>query len=146
MTRTEKENSPTSSNTTSSLPQSLLEKVRAKEAAKAVREMTRTEEEKKRIERLRRMPDLARKMRTLLISERRAAVNVNFAVTKLLALAPHGADKHRLEDDLRLLSVETEGWLSIHRVAMEDLFKIAKPHKINRVVEFLEHKLEKALK
>ena len=37
-------------------------------------------------------------MRTLLISERRAAVNVNFAVTKLLALAPqHAADKHRLE-------------------------------------------------
>merc|ERR1711936_403992 len=105
MGKEEKENSPTSSNTPSNLPQSLLEKVRAKEAAKAVREMTRTEEEKKRIERLRRMPDLARKMRTLLISERRAAVNVNFAVTKLLALAPHGADKLRLEDDLRLLSV-----------------------------------------
>merc|ERR1712080_134757 len=115
----------------------LLEKVRAKEAAKAVREMTRTAEEKKRIERLRRMPDLARKMRTLLIAERRAAVNVNFAVTKLLALTPQHqtADKHRLEDDLRLLSVETEGWLSIHRVAMEDHFKIAKPHKINKVVE-----------
>ena len=117
-------------------------------------------------------------MRTLLISERRAAVNVNFAVTKLLALAPqHGADKHRLEgnnlliehcskyilrnyhnqttlllvnqllsDDLRLLSVETDGWLSIHRVAMEDHFKIAKPHKINKVVEILEYKLAKALK
>ena len=56
----EKENSPTSSNTTNDLPQGLLEKVRAKEAAKAVREMTRTAEEKKRIERLRRMPDLAR--------------------------------------------------------------------------------------
>ena len=55
----EKENSPTS-NTTNDLPQGLLEKVRAKEAAKAVREMTRTAEEKKRIERLRRMPDLAR--------------------------------------------------------------------------------------
>jgi len=143
----EKENSPTSSNTPSNLPPGLLEKVRAKEAAKAVREMTRTAEEKKRIERLRRMPDLARKMRTLLISERRAAVNVNFAVTKLLALGPqHGADKHRLEDDLRLLSVETEGWLSIHRVAMEDHFKIAKPHKINKVVEILEYKLAKALK
>ena len=24
-------------------------------------------------------------------------MNVNFAVTKLLALAPHGSDKHRLE-------------------------------------------------
>ena len=56
----EKENSPTTSNTTNDLPQGLLEKVRAKEAAKAVREMTRTAEEKKRIERLRRMPDLAR--------------------------------------------------------------------------------------
>ena len=57
----EKENSPTSSNTpASNLPPGLLEKVRAKEAAKAVREMTRTAEEKKRIERLRRMPDLAR--------------------------------------------------------------------------------------
>ena len=51
-----------------------------------------------------------------------------------------------LSDDLRLLSVETEGWLSIHRVAMEDLFKIAKPHKINKVVELLEYKLAKALK
>ena len=186
----EKENSPTCSNTLSSLPPGLLEKVRAKEAAKAVREMTRTAEEKKRIERLRRMPDLARfvphqrenfqkldfflcrKMRTLLIAERRAAVNVNFAVTKLLALTPQHqtADKHRLEgnslntrtrnlkmdlilvncmllsDDLRLLSVETEGWLSIHRVAMEDHFKIAKPHKINKVVEILEYKLAKALK
>jgi len=142
----EKENSPASSNTPSNLPPGLLEKVRAKEAAKAVREMTRTAEEKKRIERLRRMPDLARKMRTLLISERRAAVNVNFAVAKLLALEPHGKDKHRLEDDLRYLSVETEGWLSIHRVAMEDHFKIAKPHKINKVVEILEHKLAKALK
>merc|ERR1719370_1528565 len=95
----EKENSPSSSNTSASnLPPGLLEKVRAKEAAKAVREMTRTAEEKKRIERLRRMPDLARKMRTLLISERRAAVNVNFAVTKLLAPAPHGADKPRQEN------------------------------------------------
>ena len=56
----EKENSPASSNTPSNLPSGLLEKVRAKEAAKAVREMTRTAEEKKRIERLRRMPDLAR--------------------------------------------------------------------------------------
>ena len=49
-------------------------------------------------------------------------------------------------DDLRLLSIETEGWLSIHRVAMEDHFKIAKPHKINKIVEILEHKLAKALK
>ena len=56
----EKENSPASSNTPSNLPAGLLEKVRAKEAAKAVREMTRTAEEKKRIERLRRMPDLTR--------------------------------------------------------------------------------------
>ena len=59
----EKGNSPTSSNTQSNLPQGLLEKVRAKEAAKAVREMTRTAEKKKRIERLRRMPDLARFVR-----------------------------------------------------------------------------------
>ena len=43
-------------------------------------------------------------MRTLLISERRAAVNVNFAVTKLLALAPqHTADKHRLEGNNLLI-------------------------------------------
>ena len=40
----------------------------------------------------------------MLISERRAAVNVNFAVTKLLALAPHGSDKHRLEGDTDLFS------------------------------------------
>lgn len=49
-------------------------------------------------------------------------------------------------DDLRQLSSETDGWLSIHRVAMEDHFKIAKPHRINKIVELLEYKLAKALK
>ena len=29
-------------------------------------------------------------------------MNVNFAVTKMLALAPHGADKQRLEGDTHL--------------------------------------------
>ena len=43
----------------------------------------------------------------MLISERRAAVNVNFAVTKLLALAPHGADKLRLEGDTDLYLIRT---------------------------------------
>ena len=47
-------------------------------------------------------------MRTLLISERRAAVNVNFAVTKLLALAPHGADKLRLEGDTDLYLIRNK--------------------------------------
>ena len=82
--------------TTTAAPPTLLERVRAKEAARAVREMTRPREERARLARLRRLPDLARKMRALLISERRASVTVEFAVTKLLALA-QGGDRATLE-------------------------------------------------
>ena len=48
--------------------------------------------------------------------------------------------------DLRSLPEETGAWVALHRVAMEDLFKIAKPHKVNQVVELLEAKLAAALK
>ena len=95
----EKENNeeaaPTITTTMAEKP-TVLERVRAKEAARAVREMTRTSEERARIARLRRLPDLARKMRALLISERRASVTVEFAVTKLMALA-QGGDRQTLE-------------------------------------------------
>jgi len=131
--------------TTIAAPPTLLERVRAKEAARAVREMTRPREERARLARLRRLPDLARKMRALLISERRASVTVEFAVTKLLALA-QGGDRATLEEDLRSLPEETDAWVALHRVAMEDIFKIAKPHKVNQVVELLEAKLAAALK
>jgi hypothetical protein len=49
-------------------------------------------------------------------------------------------------EDLRSLSVESEGWLALHRVAMEDIFKIAHPNKINDIVAMLEEKLSVALK
>jgi len=139
-----KENTEEISN--SGLPASLLAKIRAKEAAKAIREMTRTEAEKKRISCLRKLPGHARFMRTLLISERKASVTVQFAVTKLMALSPHGTEKKDLEEELRTLVVESEGWLSLHRVALEDIFKIAKPHRINETVRLLDEKLSEALK
>jgi len=132
--------------TASGLPSSLLAKIRAKEAAKAIREMTRSQEEKRRIAQLRKLPGHARFMRTLLISERRASVTVEFAVTKLLVLSPVGTERKALEEELRALSVESSGWLSLHRVAMEDIFKIAKPHRINDIVSKLEEKLAEALK
>lgn len=49
--------------------------------------------------------------------------------------------KTQVEDDLRAMSVETKGWLSIHLVGNVEYFKIGKTD-INKVCERLERKLK----
>ena len=130
----------------SSLPASLVAKVREKEAARAVREMTRSKEELLRIGQLRKLPGHARAMRNLLLQERKASVSLQLAVEKVVGLAGQGGDRKEVEAELRALVVESEGWLGLFVVARQEILKIAKPHRVNEIVAMLEGKLAAAIK
>ena len=140
----EKENSLSAA--PSSLPASLVAKVREKEAARAVREMTRSKEELLRIGQLRKLPGHARAMRNLLLQERKASVSLQLAVEKVVGLAGQGGDRREVEAELRALVVESEGWLGLFVVARQEILKIAKPHRVNEIVAMLEGKLAAAIK
>merc|ERR1719350_880136 len=118
----------------------LIEKIKAKEAARAVLEMTRNPEQIKRIAQLKKLPELARMIRNLFITEKKAALEVQFACKRLTSSLPHGTEKTQVEENMRLLAVETRGWLKIHLVGSAEYFKMDKTD-INKVCKKLERKL-----
>jgi len=118
----------------------LIAKIKAKEAAKAKLEMTRNPEQIKRISQLKKLPELARLIRNLFISEKKAALEVQFACKRLTESMPYGTEKRIVEENLRLLTIETRGWLKVHMVGCAEYFKMDKTD-INKVCQRLELKL-----
>jgi len=119
----------------------LIAKIKAKEAARAKLEMTRNPEQIKRIARLKKLPELARLIRNLFITEKKAALEVQFACKRLTESMPYGTEKAEVEENLRMLSVETRGWLKVHLVGCAEYFKMDKTD-INKVCQRLELKLK----
>jgi len=135
--------SPSKSSATAGLQglnPALIAKIKAKEAARAKLEMTRNPEQIKRLAQLKKLPELARMIRNLFITEKKAALEVQFACKRLTSSLPHGTEKTQVEENMRLLAVETRGWLKIHLVGSAEYFKMDKTD-INKVCKKLEQKL-----
>eukprot|EP00090_Calanus_glacialis_P004164 TRINITY_DN13076_c0_g1_i1.p1 TRINITY_DN13076_c0_g1~~TRINITY_DN13076_c0_g1_i1.p1 ORF type:complete len:792 (-),score=290.26 TRINITY_DN13076_c0_g1_i1:145-2520(-) len=119
----------------------LIAKIKAKEAARAKLEMTRNPEQIKRLSQLKKLPELARMIRSLFITEKKAALEVQLACKRLTSSLPHGTEKTQVEENMRLLAVESRGWLKIHLVGSAEYFKMDKTD-INKVCKKLEQKLK----
>eukprot|EP00092_Neocalanus_flemingeri_P017974 GFUD01019450.1.p1 GENE.GFUD01019450.1~~GFUD01019450.1.p1 ORF type:complete len:795 (+),score=253.52 GFUD01019450.1:60-2444(+) len=123
---------------------SLIAKIKAKEAAKAKLEMTRNPEQVKRLGQLKKLPELARMIRNLFITEKKAALEVQFACKKLTSCLPYGTEKTVVEENMRLLTQVSKGWLKIYQVGTAEYFKMDKTD-INKVCKKLDLKLKEAL-
>jgi len=119
----------------------LIAKIKAKEAARAKLDMTRNPQQIKRIGQMKKLPELARMIRNLFITEKRAALEVQFACKRLTSSLPHGTEKSDVEENLKLLSVVSRGWLKVHLVGSAEYFKMEKTD-INKVCKRLEQKLK----
>ena len=122
----------------------LIARVKAKEAAKAKLDMTRTPEEIARIATLKRLPNLARRLRSLFAIEKKAALEVEFTCKKISESLGKAQDKKEIEKELRSLAEETDGWLIRCRVGAQDYFKTQKTD-VNVICKKLEKRLEAAL-
>lgn len=120
------------------IPQSLLERVRAKEAHIAESYMMRTPEEQHRLERLKRLPELIRILRTYFVGQKRPAVPVTDAIQAFTNsyqsfLGPVEADCH-----LRLIAEVVPHWMQLVRITKGEYVKLDDKMELSVVIREVE--------
>ncbi|KYO28297.1 DNA replication factor Cdt1 [Alligator mississippiensis] len=117
--------------------QSLLERIRAKEAQKLQALMTRAPEREQRLAMLARLPEMARLLRTVFVAEKKQALTVEVACAHMIdsyrtTMAPGEMEKH-----LRLFSEVLPDWVSLHPIRQDTYVKLDKSKDLNIIVERL---------
>ncbi|KAF7281061.1 chromatin licensing and DNA replication factor double parked isoform X2 [Rhynchophorus ferrugineus] len=120
------------------LPKALLEKVRQKQAAKALVSMTRSADKEKEIQMYSRLPEIARLTRNLFVSEKKSVLLLEVVVDKLGNCYRENLTKTELEDHLKLIAKEAPSWLVFHNVRGSVYIKINKNADLSLVTNKLE--------
>ncbi|XP_032666565.1 DNA replication factor Cdt1-like [Odontomachus brunneus] len=120
------------------IPKALLEKVRARQAAKALEEMTRTPNADKEATLYSRLPDLAKVLRNIYVTEKKGVLQMETVIQRLdnsfrTKLTPNEMDEH-----VRLLCKLLPTWTSIHNVRKIDYLKLDRNADITKVIRRLE--------
>ncbi|XP_063886979.1 DNA replication factor Cdt1-like [Scylla paramamosain] len=116
---------------------SLLEKVRAREAAKRAKEMTRSSKENKELEMLSRLPEMARIIRNTFVTEKKAALTWEMVVVKIAASNSSMIGSSEVDRHLHLLVEVVPGWCTIHKVRSGVFLKINKGRELSSVEDEL---------
>uniref|UniRef100_A0A6P7FMD2 DNA replication factor Cdt1 n=1 Tax=Diabrotica virgifera virgifera TaxID=50390 RepID=A0A6P7FMD2_DIAVI len=133
----QKEEGPPSS-VLKGIPKALLEKVRQKQAAKALLSMTRSEDKEKELKVYSRLPELARLTRNVFVSEKKNVLQLDILVDKLGNCYRSHLTKLEMEEHLRILSKEFPTWLVFHVVRNCVYVKIAKSDDLSLIINKLE--------
>ncbi|XP_011151432.2 DNA replication factor Cdt1 isoform X1 [Harpegnathos saltator] len=120
------------------IPKSLLEKVRARQAAKALEGMTKTPSADKEATLYSKLPQLAKILRNIYMSEKKGVLPMETVVQRLdnsfrIKLTPNEMDEH-----LRLLCKLLPTWTSIHNVRKIDYLKLNRNADVAKVIRRLE--------
>ncbi|XP_072051831.1 uncharacterized protein [Amphiura filiformis] len=114
--------------------QSLLERIRAKEAQKQVKAMMRDPEEEKKIQRLERLPELCRILRVFFLAEKKSALIYEVIVKKLGESSKSTLTTAEVEKHLDLMIEILPEWLVVHNIRKEKYIKMNKKQDINDVI------------
>ncbi|KZC04828.1 PREDICTED: DNA replication factor Cdt1 [Dufourea novaeangliae] len=120
------------------IPKSLLEKVRAKQAAKALEAMTRTPDANKKAAMYSRLPELSKILRNIFVAEKKGVLAMEFVVEKLENSFKAKLSPNELEEHIRLLCKLLPTWTSIHNVRKVDHLKLQKEVDLGKVIKRLE--------
>lgn len=120
------------------LPKALLEKVRQKQAAKALVSMTRSADKEKEIKMYSRLPEIARLTRNLYVSEKKSVLLLEIVVDKLGNCYRENLTKTELEDHLKIIAKEAPSWLAFHNIRNSVYLKINKNADLSLVTNKLE--------
>ncbi|XP_053972008.1 DNA replication factor Cdt1 isoform X1 [Hylaeus volcanicus] len=120
------------------IPKSLLEKVRAKQAARALEAMTRTPNADKEASMYSRLPELAKILRNIFVAEKKGVLTMEFVIEKLENSFKTKLTPNELEELIRLLCKLLPMWTSIHNVRKVDYLKLQKEVDLGKVVRRLE--------
>lgn len=115
-----------------------MEKVRQKQAAKALVSMTRSEGKEKEVQVYSRLPELARLTRNVFVAEKKSVLQLDVVVDKLLKCYRGNLTNKESEDHLRIISKEVPGWLRFHEIRNCVYIKLAKDADLSLVLSKLE--------
>lgn len=120
------------------IPKALLEKVRQKQAAKALLSMTRSVDKEKELQQYSRLPELARLTRNLFVSEKKGVLPLDVVVDKLGNCYRGNLTKVEMEDHLKIISKELPCWLMFHNIRNCVYIKLNKSADLSLVLHRLE--------
>ncbi|KAH8400825.1 hypothetical protein KR009_001205 [Drosophila setifemur] len=120
------------------LPKSLIEKIRAKQAAKALDAMTRRPSQDQEATKYSRLPELARHLRNVFVSERKGVLTLEIVIKKIQNSFRANLTPQEIESHLKLLTKELPSWASFHEVRKTMYLKVAKDLDMNKIIEKLE--------
>lgn len=123
------------------VPKSLLERIRAKQAAKALDAMTRRPSQDKEAVKYERLPDLARHLRNIFVTESRNVLKIEVVLAKLENSFRERLTKERMKEMLELVAREVPNqWLSFPHIADVHYVKIKKDVPLGEVIAVLERR------
>ncbi|XP_013097925.2 DNA replication factor Cdt1 [Stomoxys calcitrans] len=133
---------PTAADATSNLlkgvPKSLLEKIRAKQAAKALDAMTRRPSQDQEAAKYSRLPEMARHLRNVFITERKGVLTQEIVIKKIQNSFRTSLTAQDIENHLKLMAKEVPAWVAFHEVRKTMYLKINKEMDLSKVIERLE--------
>lgn len=93
------------------VPKSLLEKIRAKQAAKALDQMTRRPSEEKETLKYSRLPEIARHLRNVFVTEKKGVLPLDLILVKIENSYRGKLSLRELEEHLKIISKLVPSWL-----------------------------------
>ncbi|XP_035906543.1 DNA replication factor Cdt1 isoform X1 [Anopheles stephensi] len=146
-----KEEQPTKSTTDPTehllrnVPKALLEKIRAKQAAKALDQMTRRPSQEKEALKYSRLPEIARHLRNVFVTERKNVLPLETPVVKIENSYRGKLTLQELEEHIRMIAQLVPFWLTLPEVRKVKYAKIAKDCEMSKVLDVLERKANEAV-
>uniref|UniRef100_A0A182PGG4 CDT1 Geminin-binding domain-containing protein n=1 Tax=Anopheles epiroticus TaxID=199890 RepID=A0A182PGG4_9DIPT len=122
------------------VPKALLEKIRAKQAAKALEQMSRRPSQEKEAMKYSRLPEIARHLRNVFVTERKNVLPLETPVVKIENSYKGKLTLQELEEHIRMIAQLVPFWLTLPEVRKVKYAKISKDCDLSKVIDVLERK------
>lgn len=120
------------------VPQSLLEKIRAKQAAKALDTMTRRPSVERDAAKYARLPEVARHARNVYITEKKGVLPLENVLQKIENSYRGTTSMKEIEELLRIIAKELPTWISFHEIRNAMYVKLNRESDLTLVTTKLE--------
>lgn len=120
------------------VPESLLAKIREKQAAKALSVMTRRPSQEKEAIVYARLPDLARHVRNVFVTEKKTCLTTDLVLGKIMNSFRANLPANTMDEHLRLLAKESEGWISYHEIQQVKYMKLSRQTDFAKMMDRLK--------
>ncbi|XP_058126750.1 DNA replication factor Cdt1 isoform X2 [Anopheles coustani] len=132
-------------NALKNVPKALLERIRAKQAAKALDQMTRRPSQDKEAMKYSRLPEIARHLRNVFVTERKNVLPLETPLVKIENSYRGKLTLQELEEHVRMIAQLVPSWLTLPEVRKVKYAKVAKDVDLAKVISILEQKANEAV-